>query len=89
MMSYGELMKVNKARYAWLMEQIEGLEGLSKMVAETLTAKWIKGRKWEGGLGNGKDVDRMYEKLMDAGYSFEEIDAEFERQMDWVEGFQV
>ena len=80
-----ELMKQNKKRYAELEEKIESLSGIERDVAKHLTLNWIKGAKWEGGLGSGQRGQRCYERLMKMGYSFDEIDAEFDRQMNWYD----
>lgn len=77
-----EMMKENKAKYLkcqlWASQQ----DGLSKFVATEITLRWIKGRNWEGGLGNGKDSQKAFERVMALGYTFEEVEAEFERQTE-------
>lgn len=75
-----ELIKENKARYAELQKRIPSMTGLEKAVAEHITLKWVKGSNWMGGLSDSV-ANKAYEKLEAMGYEFDEIDAEFERQM--------
>lgn len=80
-----EVMKKNQKNYAAMEKKIEGMEnGLEKLVAVNITLKWIKGTKWMGGISDSV-VMKAYDKLMAMGYSFDEIDAEFQRQQDWCE----
>ena len=76
-----EIMTANKKAYAELEAQIKKMNGIEKVVAENLTLAWIKGNKWMGGLSDSK-ANKIYEKLMDMGYSFEEIDDEFQKQIN-------
>lgn len=75
-----ELMNENKKMYAELERKIPSMSGIEKAVAETLTLAWIKGDKWMGGLSDSK-ANKMYDRLMREGYTFEEIDSEFSRQI--------
>lgn len=77
-----ELIKLNKAQYEEQVKRNETLTGIAKAVGETLTLTWIKGNNWMGGLSDSK-ANKIYEKLMAKGYTEEEIDQEFNRQMDW------
>lgn len=80
-----EVMKTNQKNYAALEKRIEGMgNGLEKLVAVNITLKWIKGTKWMGGISDSVAM-KAYDKLMGMGYSFDEIDAEFQRQQDWYE----
>lgn len=80
-----EMMKKNQKNYMAMEKRIEGMEnGLEKLVAVNITLKWIKGTKWMGGISDSV-VMKAYDKLMAMGYSFDEIDAEFQRQQDWCE----
>ena len=77
-----ELMNINKKRYADCLAKIEKMpDDIEKSVAIHITLHWIKGNKWMGGLGSGKSADRAFEKAMNNRWSFEEVDAEFERQI--------
>lgn len=76
-----EIINTNKANYEKCVNTIPSLEGLERLVAENLILAWIKGNKWMGGLSDRK-ANSAYEKIMDMGYSFEEIEDEFNRQMD-------
>lgn len=76
-----EIITTNKANYNKQMAKNETLTGLAKAVGETLTLAWIKGNKWMGGLSDSK-ANKLYEKLMEEGYELEEIDQEFQNQMD-------
>lgn len=74
-----ELMKDNKERYAKVQEEIKGMKpGLERDVKEKVVLPWIKGENWMGGLSDRK-AEAIYKKMP---YSFEEIQKEFERQMD-------
>lgn len=80
-----ELIRKNKKQYAELEAKIPAMKGLEKAVAENITLKWIKGNKWMGGLGAGMMGQRCFERVMNLGYDFEEVDAEFERQISQYE----
>lgn len=75
-----EVIRENKARYARLMDSIDGMNDLEKRVAETMTTEWIKGNNWMGGISDNKS-DKICVMLEKEGFSVEEVDAEFERQM--------
>lgn len=80
-----EVMKANQKNYAAMEKRIKGMgDGLEKLVAVNITLKWIKGTKWMGGLSDSVAM-KAYGKLMDMGYSFDVIDAEFQRQQNWYE----
>ena len=83
-----ELMNQNKAKYQYVLDNKDKFikDKIDKAITDTLILRWIKGRNWEGGLGNGKDVNNMWESLMDK-YS---IDADviydkFQRLCDFWE----
>lgn len=78
-----EIIKINKANYKKLTAEIPALEGLEKLVAENLVLVWIKGNKWMGGLSDSK-AQKIYEKLMGMGYTFDEIDNEFHKQIELI-----
>ena len=62
-----EIINENKAKYLkcqlWASQQ----DGLPKFVANEITLRWIKGRNWEGGLGNGKDSQKAFERVVSLG----------------------
>lgn len=76
-----EIMKENKKRYAELTEAMKTMEGLEKIVAETLTTEWITSNKFLGGLSDGK-AQRFFERIEKMGYSMEDSYNEFQKQMD-------
>lgn len=76
-----EIIRQNKANYDKCLKEIPSLEGLEKLIAENLILPWIKGNKWMGGLSDSK-FNHIYKKLMNMGYSFDEIDDEFNRQIE-------
>lgn len=80
-MTYIDLMRMHKKEYAEVEEKIPFLSGIEKLVAKYLTLRWIKGYKWEGGLGNSRSVNDAYERIMKLGFTFEQIDEELQRQI--------
>lgn len=78
-----EIMKLHKAEYEEYSKKIINMTGLTKLVAENLVLEWIKGNKWMGGLSDRK-AQTAYEKLFRLGYSFEEIDDEFNKQINSI-----
>lgn len=76
-----DIIKQNKANYEECLKKIQHLGGLEKLVAENLILPWINGNKWMGGLSDSK-ASQIYEKLMNMGYSFDEIDDEFNKQIE-------
>lgn len=76
-----EIIKLHKKQYAELEEKIKTMpEGLEKQVAANVTLAWIKGNKWMGGLSGMHAYDKTFQKVVDLGYSYEEVDEEFTRQ---------
>lgn len=79
-----EIMEANKAHYEEYLKKIKGMTGLAKLVAENLVLAWIKGNKWMGGLSDSK-YQSIYEKKFEKfGYTFEEVDEEFESQIEII-----
>lgn len=76
-----EIIKINKSNYEKCLKEIPSLKGLERLVAENLILVWIKGNKWMGGLPDSK-ANCIYEKIMGYGYSFDEINDEFNKQAD-------
>lgn len=80
--SRGDLIKLNKAKYDYVTKNAKKLikDKIDLDITNTLILRWIKGRNWEGGLGGGKDVDRMYERLMsEHNLNFGDVDKRFEK----------
>lgn len=77
-----ELIKVNKARYERLLNEISKMDdGFEKDVKKHLILAWIKGDNWMGGLSDGK-FDKIVEKMP---YDPIDILDEFHRQvMEYV-----
>lgn len=88
----GEIMKYNKNSYKFLEDNVDKLvkDPLDKEVSNTLIKRWVKGRNWEGGLGSGKDIDRMYANLKKkTGKSDDEIIDSENRMIDfWSKKFE-
>ena len=76
-----ELMKYHKEQYEKQLLKNEKMNGLSKLVGVHLMLPWIKGDKWMGGLSDSK-ANKAIERIMAQGYDFDEIDDEFQKQMD-------
>lgn len=75
-----EVIRANKKAYAKLVEEIKTMEGLEKLVAETLTTEWITSNKFMGGLSDSK-AQKLLEKIERMGYRMEDAMNEFDRQM--------
>lgn len=75
-----EVIKAHKKAYESLKTRAQGMSGIEKAVAENITLEWISNNKWMGGLNDSK-AQKLYEKVSGMGYTFDEIDAEFERQI--------
>lgn len=78
-----EIMKENKKQYAMQVERNKQASGLTKLVGESVTLAWIKGRDWMGGLSDSVAC-KLYSRIMKLGYTFDEIDDEFNRQMNEI-----
>lgn len=76
-----EIIKANKNAYSKLIAEINNMSGIQRAVAENITCEWISGNKWMGGLSDSK-AQKLYEKVEKMGYSMEEIDAEFNAQVN-------
>ena len=84
-MSRLEIMKQNKKTYArFKAEVIPELNKFERLVAENVTLAWIEGKNWMGGLPDYK-ADRLFGRLAKKGYTYEELYAEFDRQMSVVD----
>jgi len=75
-----ELIKSNKARYAKLENIIKTMkDGVDKDIATKLGLRWIKGRNWEGGLGNSKANNQLLFDIADKyGISADDVYDKFE-----------
>lgn len=80
-----DVIKANKNKYAKMEAKIKTMpEGLEKLVSQNLTLKWIKGNNWLGGI-NDKVASVVFLKLTKMGFTFDEVDEEFNRQMNLCE----
>lgn len=76
-----EIIKANKKSYASLQEAMKSMQGLEKVVAETLTTEWLTSNKFLGGLSDSK-AQRFLESIERMGYTMDAAMAEFDRQMN-------
>ena len=87
-----ELITQNKAWYKYVQDNADKLvkDKIDNAITKSLILRWIKGRNWEGGLGNGKDVDNMFEKLMSQyGLDADDLDSRFDKLCDfWEDKFK-
>lgn len=60
-----EVINQNKARYEFVENNYKSIckTAYEKDLARNIILRWVKGKNWEGGLGNGKDIDKLIEKL--------------------------
>jgi hypothetical protein len=83
-----DLMSINKKRYEYVQNNASKLikDDIDKAITDTLILRWVKGRNWEGGLGAGKDIDKMCDKLM-SEYSMgaDNLGDRFDRLIDIVD----
>ncbi len=76
-----DIINKHKTDYAMLEAKIAKMPaGLERAVAQHVTLTWIKGTKWMGGLSDAA-AERAYSRVTAMGYSWEQVDAEFERQI--------
>lgn len=75
-----EIVKENRRRHEAVREQLGSMSGLEKAVAENVILEWLSSNNWMGGLSDSR-AQKIYEKVARMGYSFEEIDTEFQKQM--------
>ena len=81
-------MKENKAKYQYVQDNVDKLvkDKIDNAITKSLILRWIKGRNWEGGLGNGKDVNNMFERLMkDYGLDADNLGDRFDKLCDFWE----
>jgi hypothetical protein len=87
-----DLMKLSKARYKYVQDNASKLvkDKIDLAITNSLILRWIKGRNWEGGLGSGKDVDKMFIKLQnDYGLGDDDLGDRFTRLCDfWEDQFK-
>ena len=62
-----DLINLNKKRYEFVQKNSSKFikDKIDKEITDSLILRWIKGKNWEGGLGNGRDVDKMIESICD------------------------
>ena len=62
-----EIMQANKKRYEFVTKNASKLikDDIDLEITNSIILRWIKGRNWEGGLGSGKDIDKLYSSLAD------------------------
>lgn len=83
-----DLMNINKKRYEYVQNNASKLikDDIDKAITDTLILRWVKGRNWEGGLGAGKDIDKMCDKLMsEYNIGADNLGDRFDRLMDFWE----
>lgn len=87
-----ELITQNKAWYKYVQDNADKLvkDKIDNAITKSLILRWIKGRNWEGGLGNGKDVNNMFEKLMSQyGLDADDLGSRFDKLCDfWEDKFK-
>jgi len=90
--SKGELIALNKKKYDFVVNNVDKLvkDKINKEISKTLVLRWIKGRNWEGGLGNGKDVDKMCDNICDKlNLDFDDLGERFDDLcMFWEKEFE-
>lgn len=87
-----ELMNQNKAKFKYVQDNVDKLvkDKIDNAITKSLILRWIKGRNWEGGLGNGKDVNNMFDKLMsEYDLDADDLGSRFDRLCDfWEDKFK-